>query len=85
MQQYPSQKLEGKKIAVLGYGNIGREVAKLAKAFAMHVTVFTREQHQSWILSEGFEYASNIEGAAVNADVISPHLTSKVVVMPMLE
>ena len=30
---YPTEKLEGKRFAVLGYGNIGREVALLAKAF----------------------------------------------------
>ncbi|MCJ8273610.1 MAG: hypothetical protein MJK04_29945, partial [Psychrosphaera sp.] len=31
--EYPTAKLQSKKIAILGYGNIGREVAKLAKAF----------------------------------------------------
>ena len=32
--EYPTTKIESKKIAILGYGNIGREVAKLAKALA---------------------------------------------------
>lgn len=71
---YPTSKLEGKKMAVIGYGNIGREVAKLAKAFNMQVTIYAREKHRPWIESEGFEYADNIIDAARGRDVISPHL-----------
>lgn len=72
--EYPTTKLQSKKIAILGYGNIGREVAKLAKAFSMQVTVFARKHHMPWILSEGFNYAATPFEAAIGADVISPHL-----------
>lgn len=72
--EYPTSKLESKKIAVIGYGNIGREVAKLAQAFGMEVSVFARERHKQWIQSEGFTYAHSIAEAAQDADVISPHL-----------
>ncbi len=72
--EYPTEKLEGKRIAVLGYGNIGREVARLAQAFCMKVVVYARPGHRRWIESEGFEYAASIAEAARGAHVISPHL-----------
>jgi len=73
LARHPCTKLEGKRLAVIGYGNIGREVAKLGAAFGMHVAVYARAKQRIWIESEGFEYAASIEQAAANADVISPH------------
>ncbi len=72
--EFPTAKIESKKIAIIGYGNIGREVARLAKAFGMSVCVFARSRHKQWIISEGFDYAETIKEAATNADVISPHV-----------
>lgn len=71
---YPTAKLEGRRIGILGYGNIGREVAKLAAAFGMHVVVYARERHRPWIESEGFEYAVSPREAARAADILSVHL-----------
>ncbi len=71
--EYPTEKIEGKKIAIIGFGNIGREVANLAKAFGMKVSVYARPHHKEWIEAEGFDYAASPEEAATGADVLSPH------------
>jgi lactate dehydrogenase-like 2-hydroxyacid dehydrogenase len=70
---YPTERIESKRFALIGYGNIGRELAKLAQAFGMIVVIYARPAHKDWIESEGFIYASTPIEAARGADVISPH------------
>jgi lactate dehydrogenase-like 2-hydroxyacid dehydrogenase len=74
LAQFPTEKLEGKTIAILGFGNIGREVALLARSFHLNVKIFARAKYQKWIEAEGFEYCDSIVKAAQNADIISVHL-----------
>ncbi|MBN9548935.1 MAG: phosphoglycerate dehydrogenase, partial [Alphaproteobacteria bacterium] len=65
---YCATTLEGQTMAVLGYGNIGREVARLAAAFGIKVRIHARPAHRSWIESEGFEFAASPMEAARGAD-----------------
>lgn len=74
LRDFPTCKLEGQKLAVIGYGNIGREVAKLGKAFGMEVAVFARPRHQPWIEAEGLRYAPTPQQAARGAIALSVHL-----------
>ena len=73
LRDFPTEKLEGKRMAVIGYGNIGREVARIAQSFGIKVAIYARPAHKDWIVSEGFEYATSIIEAAKGADFISPH------------
>lgn len=74
LKDFPTEKLEGKTIGIVGYGNIGRELAKLARAFGMKVKVHAREHHREWIEAEGFIYAIDRIEAARGADVLSVHV-----------
>lgn len=74
LREYPTEKLEDKTFTVIGYGNIGREVARLAAAFHMQVVVYARPHHKSQIETDGFVYAASLLEAARGADVISPHI-----------
>ena len=73
LAKFPTEKIEGKRIGIIGFGNIGREMAKLAQAFGMVVAVHARPRHKEWIESEGFLFAATPEEAARGADVISVH------------
>ncbi|MBU4529368.1 MAG: hypothetical protein KUA37_11890 [Desulfomicrobium sp.] len=74
LKDFPTGKLEGRRIAVLGYGNIGREVARLADAFRMRPVIYARERHRRWIEAEGFRYAATPVEASAGADIVSVHL-----------
>ncbi|MEP6827032.1 MAG: NAD(P)-dependent oxidoreductase [Aestuariivirga sp.] len=73
LREFPTAKLEGQTMAIIGYGNIGHEVAKLVAAFGMRVKIYARASHHARILAEGFTPASSVVDAAASADVISVH------------
>ena len=74
LAKHPTKALFGSTIAILGFGHIGREVAKLANSFGMKVRVFARAKHQVWIESLGYQYCQSPIEAATGADILSPHL-----------
>lgn len=65
---YEMQELAGKTIGIIGYGSIGREVAKIAKAFSMHVLVYSRTKKED----EGIVNVSLSE-LAQKSDIITVH------------
>jgi len=73
LRDYPTEKLSSKRIAILGFGNIGQEMAKLTRAFGMSVVIYARPNHKKWIESQGYTFASTPQQAAADADVISIH------------
>lgn len=66
--QYSGDELRGKTLGVLGMGNIGRRVAKLADAFGMKVVYWDKFPVQS-------EYEScSMEDVLKQADVVTVHV-----------
>ena len=74
LRDFPTHGLAGRRMAIAGFGNIGREVAQLARAFAMKPVIYSRPHHRPRIEEAGFAYAGSIEGASDGADVVSLHV-----------
>jgi glycerate dehydrogenase len=72
---YPTVELNGKKLGIVGYGNIGQTVAKMARGFGMEILISTRPGSESPILRDRIP----LEQVLREADVVSLHcpLTSE--------
>lgn len=62
---YPLIELENKTMGIFGFGDIGREVAKMAIGMGMKVLVYSRSK------KEGFENASSLEELFERSDFLS--------------
>ncbi len=71
---YPISELSGKNLSVIGYGSIGKKVAKIADAFGMNVLISTRTKPENC----KYRLVSKEEAFKL-ADVLTIHcpLTSK--------
>ena len=73
--KFPLVELSGKTIGIVGYGNIGRETAKIAKAFGMNIVACGRPGRHSVdgdIVSDGVRMTS-LENVLSRSDVVSLH------------
>lgn len=66
--------LAGKTLFLLGYGRIGREVARRAAAFDMQVRVFDPFVDATVIRDAGYTVVPDWKAELPNADVLSLHL-----------
>ena len=67
----PQVELYGCTFGVCGYGNIGRQTARLAKAFGMRVLVWTRTVRPEYT-GDGVEFV-DIDTLLAQSDVVSLH------------
>ena len=67
---YPMIELAGKTMGIIGFGRIGQNVGRIAKALGMNVIAFNRSRS-----AEGAEIAEYVEldGLLCRADVVSLH------------
>jgi D-lactate dehydrogenase len=64
--------LAGKTLGIVGTGNIGKNVAKIALSFDMHVLAFSRTQDPE-LVSKGVQYLP-LDEVLGKSDVVSLHL-----------
>lgn len=62
--------LEGKKMGIVGLGNIGQATARIAQAFGMEILVFTSKEQSA--LPEGMKKVT-LDELFVQSDVVSLH------------
>lgn len=76
----PLRELKGLRLGLVGFGQIGRQVARVASAFGMQVQVHTAhpEKYRSWQETEGIVFLG-LEQLFAQSDVVSLHcpLTEK--------
>ncbi|MBE7012057.1 MAG: D-2-hydroxyacid dehydrogenase [Ruminococcaceae bacterium] len=65
---FPLSELKGKTIGIIGFGKIGQEVAKIAKAFSMNVKVYTRTKREM----EGADFVS-FDELISTSDIVTVH------------
>lgn len=71
-----SFELEGKTLGVLGFGNIGRRVAKMAAALDIQIAVYDPFVPREAIESEGFRWCADLKEILPICDMITLHMFS---------
>ena len=68
------EEMYGKTMGIIGFGAIGKEVAKRAKAFGMHVLITTGHPDAGYIAGNGYTLVSGLAELAAKCDIISLHV-----------
>ena len=66
--------LKGKKLGIHAYGNVGRNVARIAKGFGMELYAFDAYCSAENIKAEGVEPLSSVEELYAKCDIVSVHI-----------
>lgn len=66
--------LKGKKLGILAFGNVGRNVARIAKGFGMEVSAYDAFCPKEAIEAEGVTAVDSQEALFENCDVVSLHI-----------
>ncbi len=72
----PGTELKGKRLGIHAYGNVGENVARIAKGFGMEVVAFDPYIPKSKMENDGVIPIDNVEDLYNTSDYVSIHLPS---------
>ena len=72
-KQLKGWQLEGKTLGILGLGNIGKQVAKIAKAFGMKILITTRSPPDPKLLTELAGESVPLMELLTRSDIVTIH------------
>jgi D-3-phosphoglycerate dehydrogenase len=67
---FEAGELDGKELLIIGFGRIGRHLAKMAQVFGLKVVVFDPYLHEA---PPGVSFAARLSDAMATADIVSVH------------
>jgi D-3-phosphoglycerate dehydrogenase len=73
----PGTELQGKKLGIQAYGNVGKRVAKIAKGFGMEVYAFDPFIDRSVIEADGVNYIDNAGDLYSTCQYVSVHIPAE--------
>ena len=68
--------LKGQTLGIVGFGKIGQEVAKRAKAFDMQILAWSRSLTQAVAAEHGVEMIEELADLAERVDIVTLHIAS---------
>jgi len=68
--------LRGKKLGIIGYGNIGRYMAQIARGFGMEVYAYKRNMDRLALQIDGVTPAASFEDIFEHCEYVSLHIPS---------
>jgi D-3-phosphoglycerate dehydrogenase len=75
--QNPTSDISGKVLGIIGFGGIGRRVAKIAKnGFGMDVLILSNSTAHAEVQELGYRAANSLDALLSEADLVSLHRTS---------
>lgn len=73
ISEIPYHTLCGKKIGIVGFGRIGKQVGQIAKGFGMNITYFSKTRKPEWE-KQGVEY-QDLDTLLRESDVVTLHMS----------
>ena len=70
----PGTELKGKTLGIHAYGNVGKNVARIAKGFEMHVVAHDPYVSSEIVERDGIKDYENVEDMYANAQYVSLHI-----------